>query len=178
MDSTSDPIRACDGCEIVADYLEGSYYYAMELQSAGQDFSHIIPQVGMEASVCSTSYLSHFELREDIFGFNTFVHKSVKRGGKEGPLNELCLEIFREKPALFRRVLSTGEKGAFCDSSCSLSKQLSILERVHFSLRKGSKQTLRLVPYAILLLLVVTVTLQYLHSILNRLLRTKAKKNR
>jgi hypothetical protein len=178
-----DPVLSCSGCEIISDFFEGSYFYALDLQRQNQDAGHVISQE--TEAICSTSaYLSNFQLREDIYGYRAFVHQAGSRhrgggrGGIDGPLNHFCKELVRQSPTQARRILSTGEVGSFCADFCDEAKRLTFLDKIQFAALNGSGQLLRSLPYALLALLFTFCTSQYLYSKLTSVFKAlRTKKN-
>ena len=179
-----DPVMSCSGCEIISDFLEGSYYYALDLQRQNQDYGHVVPPE--TSDICTTSaYLSNFQLREDIYGFRTFVHQAgsgqrlARRGAVEGPLNQFCKELVGQNPTQARKIVSTGEVGSFCADYCDKAKGLTFLDKVQFAAVKDSSQWLRSLPYLLLAMLFVFCTLQYAYAKVTAVFKAlRAKKDK
>ncbi|QDZ25688.1 hypothetical protein HOP50_18g82290 [Chloropicon primus] len=156
-----DPVASCSGCEHVKNFLEASHYYALDLKRAGKPYRHVLPE--KDADVCSSSFLSHFHGREDVFGFQSFVHKGSSQGRRDGPLNSFCLQMYREDPIRFHSVLAEGNGAeTMCSVQCNASKSLTLLDKLEYAtFHKGSNQLLRLAPYGIMLLLLLGMVSHY-----------------
>lgn len=165
-----DPVASCSGCEHVKNFLEASYYYALDLKRAGQPYQHVLPEE--DADICSSRFLAHFQGREDVFGLQSFVHKGSSVERRDGPLNSFCLEMYREDPIRFHSILAEGNGAdSMCSVRCNASKSLTLLDKLEYAaFHRGSIQLLRLAPYGIMCLLLLGMVSHYVYTCARRAL--------
>ena len=159
-----DPVATCSGCRIVSDFLQGSYHYAMELKRHGQAYGHILLEGD---DMCSSTFLSQFHLRKDLYGLSSFVHKPkhLKAGGD---LGEICKQLYAGNKAGFLHLIRSGEQlenESLCASFCEQSSRLEFVDKVSYALRN---QPLLFLPYVIIALLLVTMVISYVQTTLKR----------